>query len=115
MPAKYSKTFLKRLRTAIQRPYALAKTTSIDGFNVIGIMTLELRIPIVATARSDGEGKTKNKAPTQVHREDIMNHDDAFFYTNIVMSACVRKFALFLLSSPCPLFSRLSRRLGRIC
>lgn len=56
-------------------------------------MALELRIPIVATTRSDGEGKTKNKTPTQAHREDIMNHEDAFFYTNIVMSACVRKFA----------------------
>ncbi|KAH7008025.1 hypothetical protein EDB80DRAFT_871856 [Ilyonectria destructans] len=52
-------------------------------------MALELRIPIVATTRSDGEGKTKNKNPTQAHREDIMNHEDAFFYTNIVMSACV--------------------------
>jgi len=55
-------------------------------------MASELRIPIVATTRSDGKGKTKNKTPDQVHREDIMNHEDAFFHTNIVMSACVRKF-----------------------
>ncbi|KAJ6444912.1 Histone deacetylase HOS3 [Purpureocillium lavendulum] len=47
------------------------------------------RILIIATARSDGKGKTKNTTPGQVHREDVMNHEDAFFYTNIVMSACV--------------------------
>jgi hypothetical protein len=52
-------------------------------------MALELRIPIVATTRSDGKGKTKNETPEQIHRRDIMNHEDAFFHTNIVMSACV--------------------------
>jgi hypothetical protein len=52
-------------------------------------MASELRIPVVATTRSDGKGKTKNTIPEQPHREDIMNHEDAFFHTNIVMSACV--------------------------
>ncbi|UNI23918.1 hypothetical protein JDV02_009709 [Purpureocillium takamizusanense] len=52
-------------------------------------MATELRIPIVATTRSDGKGKTKNATPDQVHREDVMNHEDAFFHTNIVMSACI--------------------------
>ncbi|KFA46531.1 hypothetical protein S40293_09875 [Stachybotrys chartarum IBT 40293] len=56
-------------------------------------MALELRIPVVATTRSDGKGKTRNATPQQVQREDIMNHEDAFFHTNIVMSACVREFA----------------------
>ncbi|XDG09917.1 hypothetical protein ABKA04_009532 [Annulohypoxylon sp. FPYF3050] len=52
-------------------------------------MAPELHIPIMATPRSDGKGKTKNKTPEQVHRQDIMNHEDAIFHTNIVMSACV--------------------------
>jgi hypothetical protein len=69
-------------------------------------MASELRIPIVATTRSDGKGKTKNKTAEQVHREDIMNHEDAFFHTNIAMSACVRKFLHAFSAFRLSLFSR---------
>ncbi|KAK0610014.1 hypothetical protein B0T17DRAFT_621292 [Bombardia bombarda] len=47
------------------------------------------RIPIVATTYSDGQGKTKNVTPDQIHRQDVMNHEDVFFYTNVVMTACI--------------------------
>ncbi|KAI1373539.1 hypothetical protein F4677DRAFT_429211 [Hypoxylon crocopeplum] len=48
-----------------------------------------LRVPILATSRSDGEGKTQNKEPNQIHRRDILNREDAYFHTNIEMTVCI--------------------------
>ncbi|KAI2620370.1 hypothetical protein GGS26DRAFT_594986 [Hypomontagnella submonticulosa] len=48
-----------------------------------------LRIPILATPRNDGEGKTQNKDPNQIHRRDILNREDAYFHTNIEMTVCI--------------------------
>ncbi|KAI1817759.1 hypothetical protein GGS20DRAFT_531645 [Poronia punctata] len=52
-------------------------------------MAVEMRIPIIATPRSDGQGKTKNSTPEQVHRTDVINYEDAFFYIYIAMTACI--------------------------
>jgi len=50
---------------------------------------MALRIPILPTDRSDGEGKTRNSTPGQVQRTDIINKEDAYFHTNMEMTVCI--------------------------